>query len=216
VLHLMAEYLPLLAWSGKVGNAGDPLMLAARVSAPGAGWHSDACPLNRAERAAFGSISTGGDWDDYLRDRHSRVASALAVCAGVPSPVLTENSSRACRRQCSVMEGVTGLAWRMTLARRFRDCALLQLRHDAPVGHFFSVPGPSQIEAAWQTTWHGIVADGVETPAGENPATGMQPADWVEGVSGLLGLVAGRKHALAPATLLAELGAQVRLEVAHS
>lgn len=213
VLHLMAEYLPLLAWSSRTEDAGDPITLAERVTAPGTAWHTDVCPLNRAERGAFESLHAHGDWDEYLHNRHSRVASALAVCGGVPEPVLSGSSARACRNQCAVMDGVTGVAWRMTLVRRFRDSALLQLRHDAPVGHFFAVPGAREISAAWGATWHGLVADGPETPAGENPATGMRHEDWDQGVAALLGLVAGQSQPLAPATLVADVADHIRLEI---
>lgn len=214
ILHLMAEYLPLLAWGAVTGDAGDPSRLRNLLAGPGARWHSDTCPLNRAERGGFAAAVHGEAWDVYLRDRHSRISSALAVCGGVPNPVLSDSSSRVCRRQCSVMDGVDGIAWRMTLARRFRDSSVLQLRHDAPVGHFFSVPAESEIEHAWHETWEGLIADGDETPAGENPLRGMQPQGAMECLANLLGYVAGDHGPMQPATLVADVAAVVRREIA--
>lgn len=214
ILHLMAEYLPLLAWGAATGDAGDPSRLRDRLTDPGARWHHDTCPLNRAERGGFAAAVNGEAWDVYLRDRHSRISSALAVCGGVPAPVLRDSSSRVCRRQCSVMEGVTGVAWRMTLARRFRDSSVLQLRHDAPVGHFFSVPAESEIERAWLETWQGLIADGDETPAGENPLRGAQPQGAMECLAHLLGYVAGEHGPMEPATLVADVADAVRREIA--
>lgn len=213
VLHLMAEYLPLLAWGTATGDAGDPMAIELRLRAEGALWHTDNCPLNRLERGGFTSVLGDEDWENYVRERHSRIASALSVCGGVPHPVVGRSSGRVCRTPCAVMSGVADIAWRMTLARRFRASDLLQLRHDAPVGHFFAVPSASQVEAAWENTWHALLMDSDETPVGRNPLTGLQPQNSGQRLAGLLGYIAGQNGPLAPGTLVADVATALRREL---
>jgi hypothetical protein len=90
----------------------------------------------------------------------------------------------------------------MVLVRRLRDSAVLTLRHDAPVGHFFSVPQEPQILASWETTWQGLLADRDEAPAVANPLRNLPRTGALAGLPELLGVVAGKSQALQPSNVV--------------
>ena len=206
IIHLMTEYLPLLGWEQQLGHAGNPMQLAEYLQQPGVMWQTDACPLNRQQRKAFADVAEAGNstrnWNTYLRDNHSRVSAALSICGGVPKPTSEVSGQRTCRTNCAIRKENSQLSWAMILVRRLKDSAILALRHDAPVGHFFSVPQEPQILASWETTWRGLIADRDEAPAQENPLRNVTRTGALAGLPELIGVVAGRPQGLVPSNLV--------------
>lgn len=197
IVHLMTEYLPLLGWEKTLGHAGNPVHLADHLQQDGVMWKTESCPLNRQQSRAFESVLTANasdrNWNRYLHDTHSRVAGALTTCAGVPNPTPGPSGQRTCRTKCAVRPDDKKLSWAMVLTRRLRDSSLLTLRHDAPVGHFFSVPNEPEILETWESTWLGLLADRDEAPANENPLRGVTRTGALAGLPELLAIVAGRE-----------------------
>lgn len=214
IIHLMTEYLPLLAWEKELGHAGNPKDLGEYLSQPGSMWETDACPLNRQQRKAFvnAQIATQSqrNWSIHLRDNHSRVAAALSICAGVPNPASEQSGQRTCRTPCAIRKGNKNLAWNLVLVRRLKDSSLLTLRHDAPVGHFFSVPQEPEILASWESTWQGLIADRDEAPAEENPLRGINRTGALAGFPELLGIVAGLDRAMKPSNLISMIADEIK------
>jgi hypothetical protein len=214
IIHLMTEYLPLLGWETELGHAGNPKQLAEYLSQPNAMWQSEACPLNRQQRKAFANVITANDsqknWSIYLRDSHSRVAASLSICASVPNPSSEVSGQRTCRTPCSIRKGNKDLAWAMVLVRRLKDSSLLTLRHDAPVGHFFSVPQEPEILASWETTWQGLIADRDEAPERQNPLRNVTRTGALAGFPELLGVVAGLPGAMLPSNLISKIVAEIK------
>ena len=219
IIHLMTEYLPLLGWEKELGHAGNPKQLAEYLSQPNAMWQIDACPLNRQQRNAFTNVITANDsqrnWNIYLRDNHSRVATSLSICASVPNPASDVSGQRTCRTPCSIRKGNKDLAWAMVLVRRLKDSSLLTLRHDAPVGHFFSVPQEPEILASWETTWQGLTADRDEAPEAQNPLRKVDRTGALAGLPELLGVVAGVEGAMRPSNLVTKIVTEIK-ELANS
>ena len=220
IIHLMTEYLPLLGWEAELGHAGNPKQLANYLSQPNAMWESEACPLNRQQRKAFANAITANssqrNWSIYLRDNHSRVAASLSICAGVPNPASEVSGQRTCRTPCAIRKGNTDLAWAMVLVRRLKDSSLLTLRHDAPVGHFFSVPQEPAILASWETTWQGLIADRDEAPQVHNPLRHVTRTGALAGFPELLGIVAGLDGAMSPSDLLSKIVFEIKVLSAAS
>lgn len=153
VVHIAAEYLPLLAWEPVLGHAADPALLPRVVTGPGSlfGTRADReCAHNRAEqsaahRALGAAEEPGPGWRAYLDRQHSHVARALGVCVA------------RCRRPCAMPERLdravrADLTERCAIALDFGESALVRLRHAAPVGHGFGVPSPDEVQEAWQRT----------------------------------------------------------------
>jgi hypothetical protein len=217
LLHLFAEYLPLLAWEGVLGNAGDPRDLLAFTGGDGSLWGNKdrACDHTAAQRAAASRMRQAirGDeegWTVYLDRFHSRVADAMGRCASHPvqgRPMI----EGVCRRPCSVWlqlpEPVrTDLGARMHLARMYGESPVVALRHHAPVGHFFGVPAPSEIGQAWQRTWDRLNRpwDSGDNPLHNGEGDGARVSDnghgasddlseALPGISRVLSAVAGRQ-----------------------
>ncbi len=214
IIHLMTEYLPLLGWEKELGHAGNPKQLSEYLSQPDSMWQTDACPLNRQQRKAFANVLTANEsqknWRIYLRDNHSRTATSLAICAGVPSPVSEVSGQRTCRTPCSIRKGNKDLAWSMVLVRRLKESSLLTLRHDAPVGHFFSVPQEPEILASWETTWQGLIADRDEAPRAQNPLCSVTRTGALAGFPELLGVVAGVDGAMQPSNLVSMIADEIK------
>lgn len=214
IIHLMTEYLPLLGWEKELGHAGNPKQLAEHLSQPNAMWQTDACPLNRQQRKAFANVITANDsqrnWNIYLRDNHSRVAASLSICASVPNPASDVSGQRTCRTPCSIRKGNKDLAWAMVLVRRLKESSLLTLRHDAPVGHFFSVPQEPEILESWETTWQGLTADRDEAPQAQNPLRNVVRTGALAGLPELLGVVAGVEGAMQPSNLVSQIVAEIK------
>jgi hypothetical protein len=152
-VHIMSEYLPLLAWESILGHAGDPLRMGAAVGGPGSRFgdqsRDGACQHSGAERSAGAGLRraprSDAAWRGYLDRQHSNVAHALAVCAAE------------CRNPCTVITRLSPadaelLARRSTLALAFTDSPIVRLRHSAPVGHGFGVPSPAEVTEAWTRT----------------------------------------------------------------
>ncbi len=214
IIHLMTEYLPLLGWEQELGHAGNPKQLSQYLLQKDVMWQNDDCPLNRQQRKAFESVITANDsqknWSIYLRDNHSRVAASLSVCAGVPNPISEVSGQRTCRTPCAIRKGNTDLAWAMVLVRRLKDSSLLTLRHDAPVGHFFSVPQESEILASWESTWQGLIADRDEAPAPQNPLRSVTRTGALAGFPELLGIVAGLDGPMRPSNLVTKISTEIK------
>lgn len=214
IIHLMTEYLPLLGWEQELGHAGNPKQLSQYLLQKDVMWQNDDCPLNRQQRKAFESVITAKDsqknWSIYLRDNHSRVAASLSVCAGVPNPISEVSGQRTCRTPCAIRKGNTDLAWAMVLVRRLKDSSLLTLRHDAPVGHFFSVPQESEILASWESTWQGLIADRDEAPAPQNPLRSVTRTGALAGFPELLGIVAGLDGPMRPSNLVTKISTEIK------
>lgn len=220
IIHLMTEYLPILGWEQELGHAANPKQLSQHLMQKDAMWQTDDCPLNRQQRKAFESVITANDsaknWSIYLRDNHSRVAASLSICAGVPNPISEVSGQRTCRTPCSIRKGNRDLAWAMVLVRRLKDSSLLTLRHDAPVGHFFSVPQEPEILASWETTWQGLIADRDEAPADQNPLRSVTRTGALAGFPELLGIVAGLDGPMQPSNLVSKIAAEIKASAATS
>lgn len=220
IIHLMTEYLPLLGWEAELGHAGNPKQLAEYLSQPNAMWQSDACPLNRQQRKAFANVINANvsqkNWSIYLRDSHSRVAASLSICASVPNPSSQVSGQRTCRTPCAIRKGNKDLAWAMVLVRRLKESSLLTLRHDAPVGHFFSVPQEPEILAVWESTWQGLIADRDEAPESQNPLRNLTRTGALAGFPELLGVVAGMPGAMLPSNLISKIVAEIKVLSAAS
>lgn len=214
IIHLMTEYLPLLGWEQELGHAGNPKQLAEYLTQPNSMWRSDECPLNRQQRKAFETVITANDsqknWSIYLRDNHSRVAASLSICAGVPNPSSEVSGQRTCRTPCAIRKGNRDLAWSMVLVRRLKDSSLLTLRHDAPVGHFFSVPQEPEILASWEATWQGLLADRDEAPAAQNPLREVTRTGALAGFPELLGIVAELSGPMRPSDLVSKIVLEIK------
>ena len=173
VVHIAAEYLPLLAWEPVLGHAGDPALLDDAVGGPGSRFgdqddracahrRNDASAANRALRVAAEPPS---GWQAYLDRQHSNMAHALAVCASD------------CRAPCSVITRLdaavrTDLERRCDYALALQSSSLVRLRHAAPVGHGFGVPSPEEVLEAWDRTRESLTARGI---------TGLDDQDGPEG-----------------------------------
>ncbi|CAN5261566.1 hypothetical protein BH20ACT5_BH20ACT5_25370 [soil metagenome] len=200
VVHLISEYLPLLAWEPVLGHAGDPARLGTAVAGPGSRWGTDdrECDhppaIRRALRSALELPAEDTErWDRYLDRDHSRVSGALGQCAsharrGRPEP------TRTCTDPCSVWTRLEpslaqDLERRMTLVGVFANSPVLALRHAAPVGHGFGVPDRRELLEDWEETWARLTrpwADGVNPLAGV-PAAG----EPLPGLASFLSVVAG-------------------------
>lgn len=214
IVHLMTEYLPLLGWEQELGNSANPRDFAKYLQQPNSMWQTDTCPLNRQQRKAFENVLTACDsqknWSRYLRDHHSRVATSLSICAGVPNPFSEVSGQRTCRTPCSIRKGNKDLAWAMVLVRRLKESSLLTLRHDAPVGHFFAVPQEPKILESWETTWEGLIADRDEAPQGQNPLRAVTRTGALAGFPELLGIVAGLDGAMRPSNLVSMIAQEIK------
>ncbi|WP_020574289.1 hypothetical protein [Actinopolymorpha alba] len=206
LLHLIAEYLPLLAWESVLGHAGDPRDLTAFVRVPDSRWglRAGKCDHTAAQRSAAQRVENAmrGDtegWTVYLDRFHSRVSDALARCASHPVPGRPAVEG-VCRAPCSVWTQLAedvrqDLGARVHLARMYAASPVVALRHHAPVGHFFGVPAPSEIEDTWHRSFARLVRPWEN---GTNPllASPVDPADGrgeaLPGFSALVSAVAGR------------------------
>jgi hypothetical protein len=222
LLHLVAEYLPLLAWEKQLGDAGDPARLARFTSVLGSKWGTQdrGCDHTAAQRSAAARVvhATRGDadgWTVYLDRFHSRVSDALGRCASHPDrgrPAL----EGVCRRPCSVWTQLprpvqSDLGARVHLARLYAKSPAVELRHHAPVGHFFGVPSPDEIASAWQRSWEKLVRP---WSGDRNPLAALEvdKSSALPGMGALVTAVAGRP--VAAGTVLATIREALSLELA--
>ncbi|MCW3158909.1 hypothetical protein [Micropruina sonneratiae] len=225
--HLIGEYLPQLAWESTLGHGGDPLLMRHSV---GERWGTDdrSCPHTSAMRAtAKRSLhATGGDqagFTAYLDRFHSRLGSALAMCAMNHETVAAgerPDVAGTCPQPCGWAVAGTlaerrDLDARVRLALLYRDSPIVALRHHAPVGHFFGVPSTSEISEAWLRTWERVSAP---WPDGGNPLSGEplgapERSEALPGLSDLISAVAGRT--VGPGTLIRDIGADLEATLAE-
>lgn len=209
VLHLMGEYLPLLAWEPVLGHAGDPARLAPAVTGPGSRWGTGSADcdhppaLRRPLRTALHVVSQDRrQWERYLDRDHSRVSAALGQCASHPSRQRPD-PGRLCTTPCSVWTrldpaAAEALERRMTLVGLFVDSPVLSLRHAAPVGHGFGVPSRGELLEQWEATWQRLTRPWED---GQNPLAVLpDEGEPLPGMAAFLSAVAG--VALTPLTVL--------------
>lgn len=203
--HIASEYAPLLAWERVLGHAGDPTRIATDPTfvGPASRWghvNDRKCPHTKRDKAAAArSLRVGGEppagWQSYLDRQHSAVAHALGVCA-------TD-----CPHPCSVLAS-RPVADRVMLhdacrlAVAYSQCALVRLRHAAPVGHGFGVPSPHEVAEAWQRSRGGFAKRGVDLPDDGYPLPGLPS---------LFSAIAGVE--LRPDTLLADTAAEINAQL---
>lgn len=200
VLHLMAEYLPLLAWEPVLGHAGDPARLSLAVRGEGSRWATgdplcDHPPsLRRSLRTALHIVDQDAQqWQRYLDRDHSRVSAALGQCASHPTKGRPD-PGRLCSTPCTVWTRLDpsrseDLERRMTLVGLFVDSPVLALRHAAPVGHGFGVPDRDELLEQWRATWARLTAP---WKGGRNPLHDASAHDTpLPGLEAFLSAVAG-------------------------
>lgn len=200
VLHLMAEYLPLLAWEPVLGHAGDPARLGLSVRGIGSRWATEdpRCDhppsLRRSLRTVLHIVDQDvHQWQRYLDRDHSRVSAALGQCASHPT-MGRPDPGRLCTTPCTVWTRLDpsraeDLERRMTLVGLFVDSPVLALRHAAPVGHGFGVPDRDELLEEWRATWVRL-----STPwkGGRNPLHDASAHDTpLPGLEAFLSVVAG-------------------------
>ncbi len=220
--HLIAEYLPMLAWETRLGHGGDPSRMRRSV---GERWGAEAaaCPHSSSQRATARRALNACDGDlpgytAYLDRFHSRLGDALSPCAMNHATVGAgerPDVGTTCPDPCGWATAGTlaarrDLDARVRLALLYRDSPVVALRHHAPVGHFFGVPSTSEISAAWLRTWARLSAP---WPDGSNPlqrgeARGAPEADEaLPGMSALVSAVAGAT--IGPGRLIRDIGLDV-------
>jgi hypothetical protein len=203
--HIAAEYAPLLAWEAVLGHAADPALLAMDATFTGPesrfGVYADPrCPHTKAQKAATNrALRTYREnalgWRNYLNRQHSTVAHALATCAGL------------CRAPCTVVTtrsdaARAALSEECILAIGFAGCALIKLRHTAPVGHGFGVPSPAEVTEAWTHSRETL------SHRGTLGAAVLTEDDFVlPGLPSLFSAIAGAE--IRPDTLLADTAREV-------
>ncbi len=200
ILHLMAEYMPLLAWETVLGHAGDPARLGLALRGEGSRWATDdpLCDhppsLRRSLRTVLHIVDQDVEqWQRYLDRDHSRVSAALGQCASHPTKGRPD-PGRLCSTPCTVWTRLDpaqaeDLERRMTLVGLFVDSPVLGLRHAAPVGHGFGVPDRAELLEEWRATWDRLTAP---WKCGRNPLHDASPHDTpLPGLEAFLSAVAG-------------------------
>ena len=118
------------------------------------------CAHHRSQRRVAEKVRDGlpmrsdEQWQRFLREEFSRLGEMLTVCATRDGRRVAGSSVRDCRADCAVWAAVP-VPLREHQRRRARLALLLsrssivQLRHSAPIGHFFGVPSIDEIELEW-------------------------------------------------------------------
>jgi hypothetical protein len=207
LLHLLAEYLPVMAWQPVLGHAADPAALPSHVQRAGSLWGvaSNECAHSEPMRATAARVV--GDqiqrplrWRWALRRDYSVLAAALRTCGlrgGVSGPAVRTATS-GCPSPCSVVtqlddETVADLDRRLRMATRVSNGEIMALRHAAPVGHFFGTPTVSELAAAWSDTARKI--NDVDQPS---PPIPVDSHDITTQLAHLVSLVAGGSVTVSP------------------
>lgn len=165
LLHLLGEYVGHLVWSDTLGHGADPLRINSWVDAANSRWgvvDSDDCGHGRPQRHLARKVRDGSvlrsdeRWMDFLRGDYSRVGEQLLVCSTREPLRPWRRRARGCDAACPVWTVLSesdqrSLARRTRLAVWFRTSPVVELRHGAPVGHFFGVPDRAEVDAAWDT-----------------------------------------------------------------
>jgi hypothetical protein len=203
--HIAAEYAPMLVWERVLGHAADPARLAQDPIFTGeqsrfGQYDEPQCQHTKPETSATNrALRTAREnalgWQHYLNRQHSTVAHALGNCAVT------------CRTPCSVLtsrsdQDRAALTDACRLAFAYSGCALIRLRHSAPVGHGFGVPSPAEVTTAWQHSRQTIAKHG---PLGPSALT--EDGFVLPGMPSMFTAFAGVD--LRPDTLLADTAREV-------
>ena len=163
LLHLIAEYAGHLAWHGALGHGADPMKLPDHVVGPESRWgrlDADDCAHGRHHRHLAIKIAerdmarSPQAWSEFLRGDYSRIGDQLSVCATRRSLRTWGTRARTCEADCPVWTSLVDsdadqLEHRVRLAAWLKNSPAVDLRHGAPVGHFFGVPDREEVAAAW-------------------------------------------------------------------
>jgi len=196
LIHLLGEYLGHLAWSGVLGDGADPMSLPDHVRGSHSLWgdlEDRRCGHGRAQKKLALRIlraepaHSDRSWVQFLRRDYSRIGDLLSVCATRDSGRAWKGRVRNCDAPCSVWTRLDQgrqleLEQKMEIVRWYTRSPLLQLRHSAPVGHFFGVPTRDEIEEQWD-----VMADRMATRLDVDLGEGGVPPQAAR----LCGLVAG-------------------------
>ena len=163
IVHLLAEFAGHLAWESTLGHAADPPRLIELIDRRDSRWGDPddrECGHHRTQRRLAEKVRDGRalrsdeQWTRFLREEYSRLGEMLTVCATRDGRRVAGSSVRECRADCAVWNSVP-VPMREHQRRRARLALLLsrssivQLRHSAPIGHFFGVPDVGEIELEW-------------------------------------------------------------------
>lgn len=228
VIHLISEYLPLLAWQPVLGHAGRPDKLQATLV--GRSMHHKPCSLNNMQHSQIESLLSlrlrdeSFDLDEYVRKDHSRMADALTECSGrmnlannLTSVVFVRmelNHSKVPEESASIREK-EDLAFRTSIARAFSESAIVHMRHTSPVGHFFAVPGKSKVTKEWYKSTVKInnlarLYDQHRVASGDGPLVKESVSgSFPVGLSDLVTIAAGVEEPLVPSNVLAILASGI-------
>jgi hypothetical protein len=171
LLHLISEYLPILAWEADLGHAADPAQIGV-LSGPTSLWGLEAAACVQAPRsksAARRSVHAANlapeAWRRYLDREHSHVASALASCGQCRLATCDLGVT-------SAREASGDLGSRIAMSEKFKRSRVVALRHAAPIGHGFGVPSAPELLEAWAATWK-MIAVSAELPDDDYPLPGL-------------------------------------------
>ncbi len=163
ILHLVAEFGGHLAWESALGHPADPAMLGKNVAGRASRWgdlDDDECGQSRSQKHQAAAIADRDPlrspeaWRRFMREDFSKTGDQLVVCATRESGRVWGRRPRVCEARCSVWTRHSA-ATREALERRCQLVSLLgrspllQLRHSAPIGHFFGVPSRDEVLDAW-------------------------------------------------------------------
>lgn len=175
-------------------------------------------PTATARRALHAAGGDKASFSTYLDRFHSRQGDALGICAVNHATVRAGDRpdvGPTCPLPCAFVtdlpiEQRRDLDARVRLARIYVESPLVELRHHAPVGHFFGVPSTVETTDAWRRTWEKLTAPWRD---GSNPLLApvlmsRAPEDEaLPGLSALVSVVAGQP--LGPGRLLQDIGHDV-------
>lgn len=172
VLHLIGEYLPILAWEPVLGNAGNPHTIARRLDAVDAVWVRRPQPCPRAAKPFYASrdarnaVKKGpasrrdpdAAWLTYVKEQRGGLADLLQACGLCGDDTLAGTKAVAgapCGIEPTSEERGT-LPERLTSISDFKKSLPIKQRNTAPIGHGYSVPDRAALDDAWQRSRQSI------------------------------------------------------------
>ncbi|MCP3933975.1 MAG: hypothetical protein GY708_01235 [Actinomycetia bacterium] len=211
LIHLVAEYSGHLVWESALDHAADPIRLAGDVSGRASLWGQvgdNDCGHARSQQHLAARVRDNSmarsdkRWAEFLHEDYSRLGELLSVCAVRGSMRTFGRRVRSCDVDCSVWTRRShaereSLEARARLAVLFSRSPLIQLRHSAPIGHFFGVPDLGEITAAWSD-----MAVEVERRTGVSLVTRPGREAMPDNVATLCRSIAGAE--ITPTTLVAD------------